>query len=473
LEERIALLDMRDTQGQSLPRGSSAPGRLLKGEVLTGANALEVQVRALDGREMQVSIGGAPLRDQEGRITGAVMTFRDMSERHRLQQLERRIHAETEARRALLQMILDELPSSVYLVHGSDARLILANRATATGWGASWQPGQPMGEFLQEHDIRVFGTNGHALPPEQLATLRAVRDGEMVYQHQEVIRLPDGTTMPVLVNAVALDLYHLFSSPVDATKPLAEGTEPAALVVHQDVSAMKEAEQRKDEFIAIAAHELRNPLAVLKSYAQVLLFQARRGRGYELADWQKEALQNIDQATHRLVDLTEELLDVTRLQAGQLALHPEPTDLVALTRRVAARLQVTTERHPIAIHATQEHIVAEADPLRIEQVLGNLITNAIKYSPEGGRIDLTLREDPQADTVELCVEDQGIGIPARQQARIFGRFERADNARKIDGTGLGLYICRALVEQHGGRIWFESLEDQGSTFFIALPNSSL
>ena len=174
-----------------------------------------------------------------------------------------------------------------------------------------------------------------------------------------------------------------------------------------------------------------------------------------------------------MVDLTEELLDVTRLQAGQLALHPEPTDLVALTRRVVARLQVTTERHPITIHAAQEHFVAEVDPRRIEQVLGNLVTNAIKYSPEGGRIDLTLCEDPQADTVELCVEDQGIGIPARQQARIFGRFERADNARKIDGTGLGLYICRALVEQHGGRIWFESLEDQGSTFFIALPNSSL
>jgi signal transduction histidine kinase/PAS domain-containing protein len=469
LEERLALLDMRDTQGQSLPRGSSAPARLLKGEVLTGANALEVQVRALDGREVQVSIGGAPLWNQEGRITGAVMTFRDMSERHRLEQLERRIHAETEARRALLQMILDELPSSVYLVHGSDARLILANRASATVWGASWPPGQPMDEFLREHGICVFGMDGLALIPEQLATLRAVRDGEMVYQQQEVIRHSDGTTMPVLVNAVALDLYHLFSSPVDATKPLAEGTEPAALVVHQDVSAMKEAERLKDEFIAIAAHELRNPLAVLKSYAQALLFQARRGRGYELADWQREALQNIDLATHRLVDLTEELLDVTRLQAGQLALHPEPTDLVALIRRVAARLQVTTERHPIAIHATQEHIVAEADPLRIEQVLGNLITNAIKYSPEGGRIDLTLREDPQADTIELCVEDQGIGIPAHQQARIFGRFERADNARKIDGTGLGLYICRALVEQHGGRIWFESLEDQGSTFFIALP----
>ena len=469
LEERLALLNVHDTQGQSLSRGNSPPGRLLKGEVLTGTNAMEVQMRALDGREVQASIGGAPLWNQEGRITGAVMTVRDMSERHRLQQLERRIHAETEARRALLQMILDELPSSVYLVHGSDARLILANRATATVWGASWPSGQPMGEFLRENGIRVFGIDGHALAPEQFATLRAARDGEMVYQQQEVIRRPDGTTMPALINAVALDFYHLFSSPVDATKPLAEGTEPAALVVHQDVSAMKEAERLKDEFIAIAAHELRNPLAVLKSYAQTLLFQARRGRGYELSDWQREALQNIDQATHRLVDLTEDLLDVTRLQAGQLALHPEPTDLVALTRRVVARLQVTTERHPITIHAEQEYLVAEVDPRRIEQVLGNLITNAIKYSPEGGCIDLTLREDQQTHTVELCVADQGIGIPVHQQARIFGRFERADNAHKIDGTGLGLYICRALVEQHGGRIWFKSVEGQGSTFFIALP----
>src|SRR5260370_41434748 len=125
---------------------------------------------------------------------------------------------------------------------------------------------------------------------------------------------------------------------------------------------MKESERHKDEFIAIAVHELRNPLAVLKSYAQALLFQARRGRGYELADWQKEALQNIDQATHRLVDLTEELLDVTRLQAGQLALHPEPTDLVALTRRVAAQPAGTTSLPPLFLPPIHEDFLAQRYP---------------------------------------------------------------------------------------------------------------
>src|SRR5260370_14381670 len=126
-------------------------------------------------------------------------------------------------------MILDELPSSVSLVDGSDARLILDNRASATVWGASWPPGQPMDEFLREHGIRVFGMDGLALAPEQLATLRAVRAGEMVYQHQEVIRHSHGTSMHVLVHAVALYLHHLFSSTVAATKPPAVRTDPAAL----------------------------------------------------------------------------------------------------------------------------------------------------------------------------------------------------------------------------------------------------
>jgi len=401
-------------------------------------------------------------------VTGAVVVWHDATEARRLL-LERRAHAETEARRALLQMVIDELPSGVYLVRGPDARLVLANRATAAVWGAPWPPGQPMSEFLAANGIRVFHVDGRPLAPEEFATLRAVRTGEAVRHHQEIIRHPDGTSLPVLVNAVALDLRALSGSPADDGHEAA--AEPGAIVVHQDVTALKEAERLKDEFIAIAAHELRSPLAIIKGFAQMLIIQTARGKGPPLAEWQMEAVQDIDQATTRLVELTEDLLDVTRLQAGRLALHPEPTDLVALTRRVVTRLQVTTERHTISIHAEQEYLVAEVDPRRIEQVLGNLVNNAIKYSPEGGCIDIMLREDQQAQSAVLCVADQGIGIPAHQQARIFSRFVRADNAREreIGGTGLGLYLCRELVERHHGRIWFASTEGQGSTFFVSLP----
>lgn len=252
---------------------------------------------------------------------------------------------------------------------------------------------------------------------------------------------------------------------------MAQGAEPAAIVVHQDVTALKEAERLKDDFIGIAAHELRTPLAVLKGYAQMLLMQSARGKGPELVDWQVEALQNIDQATVRLVELTEDLLDVTRLQAGRLEFLLEPMDLVSLTRRVATRLQMTTSNHILSLHTDTEHLIVNADKRRIEQVLSNLINNAIKYSPQGGVIDIMLQEKRATTTALLVVHDGGIGIPEQQQAQIFGRFVRADNASAlgISGTGLGLYLCRELVERQGGRIWFESTEGQGSTFFVSLP----
>ena len=423
----------------------------------------------------QSSRTSGPLRKHEQpadgaaqRVAGAVVVWHDATEARRLL-LERRAHAETEARRALLQTVIDELPSGVYLVRGPEARLVLANRAAAAVWGAPWPQGQPMSEFLATNGIRVSHVDGRPFAPEEFATLRAVRSGEAVRHHQEIIRHPDGTSVPVLVNAVALDLRALSGSPADEGHGAA--AEAGAIVVHQDVTALKEAERLKDEFIGIAAHELRSPLAVIKGFAQMLILQTARGKGPPLAEWQMEAIQDIDQATTRLVELTEDLLDVTRLQAGRLALHPEPADLVALTRRVVTRLQVTTERHTLSIDADQEYLVVDVDPRRIEQVLGNLVNNAIKYSPEGGCIDITLRADRQAQSAVLCVADQGIGIPAHQQARIFSRFVRADNAREraIGGTGLGLYLCRELVERHHGRIWFASTEGQGSTFFVSLP----
>jgi two-component system phosphate regulon sensor histidine kinase PhoR len=410
-----------------------------------------------------------PHNSEQETISGAVVVWLDVTESRRLL-AERRILAETEARLALLQTVLDELPSSVYLVRGQDARLVLANRAATTVWGAPWPLGQPMADFLKENSIRIFSIEGHMLAPEELAALRAVQNGETVHHHQEVIRHPDGTTLPVLVNAVALDAQDLNVAPSDPQKYADTEQEPAAIVVTQDVTALKEAERLKDDFIGIAAHELRNPLAILKGYAQTLIIQTARGNGPKLADWQIEALQSIDQSSLRLVELIDDLLDVTRLQAGRLEIHPEPTNLIALAKRTISRLQVTTDKHSLSLHTSLEHLVLNIDAQRIEQVLSNIISNAIKYSPDGGPIELSISEDKRKHIALIRVADHGIGIPVSQQAHVFGRFMRADNARLhgIGGTGLGLYISRELVERHGGRIWFESTETQGATFYIAL-----
>ncbi len=469
------------------PEGASAAaalldipaGRALAGETVQPAHALAVEcgnetreymVNAAPLRLPATPSGPLSTRDDAQQISGAVVVWHDVTEARRLLNEQQRFSA-AEARRALLQLILDELPISVYLVRGSDARLVLANRAASQVWGASWAQDMPMSTFLKEHEIRIYSIDGRALEPEQLATLRAVRRGDMVHHQQEIIRHPDGTSLPVLANAVALDARELNLMPITSTQATSGELERAAIVVHQDVTALKEAERLKDEFIGIAAHELRTPLAVLKGFAQTLIVQTSRGNGPELSDWQLEALQGIDQSTLRLVELIEDLLDVTRLQAGRLSLRLEPTDLVALIRRAVARLQLTTEQHSISLNTTLPDLVVDVDARRMEQVLGNLIGNAIKYSPQGGPVEVTIRAEKKTQSALISISDRGIGIPVQQQARLFGRFERADNARTygIGGTGLGLYLCRELVERQGGRIWFESVEGEGSTFFVSLP----
>ena len=414
------------------------------------------------------------VRDEQGQAAAFLEINRDITQRRSAEQVEQQVHASTAARLTFLQHVLDALPSSIYLVYGPDARLLLANRAASRVWGAEWPIDQPMQNFLAAHQIRLHDIQGRLLLPDHYATLRAVRSGETVLQHQEIIRHPDGSSLPVLVNAVRLSVQPPLLSAAAETDQLRWETTPVALVMHQDVTSLKEAEALKDEFVGIAAHELRTPLAALKGYADMLVLQTRRGHGLPLAEWQQEALEEIEQATARLVTLTEDLLDVTRLQAGRLQLHRTPINVVDLVQRIAAQLQQGTTRHRLEVCAPRTALVADIDPERIEQVLTNLIGNAIKYSPDGGEVIITVWEETTTQAVGISVKDHGIGIPRHQHAQIFGRFMRADNATTwgISGTGLGLYLCRELVERHEGRLWFESEEGAGSTFSFTLPLAS-
>ena len=426
-----------------------------------------------DGRVVIVESRQMLVCDVQGHRTAILEINRDITERRHLEQAMQVVHAQAIARLDFLQQIIDALPSSIYLVYGPDARLLLANRAAASLWGAIWHMDQPMLEFLATNDIEIFDAQGQPLTHEYFATLRAVQEGETVLHHQETIRRPNGSSLPVLVNAVVLDSSQWENLAREEAEPTTQYAphESVALVVHQDISALKEAEYLKDEFIGVAAHELRNPLAVLKGYAEMLVYQTARGKGPKLATWQSEALDEIDEATSRLDKLTEDLLDVTRLQAGRLVLSRELTDLVALTQRMMTQRQMTTKQHVFSLDTEHTSLMMEVDRTRVEQVLTNLLSNAIKYSPQGGPIELSLREKIEPREALLSIRDRGIGIPVGQQARIFGRFVRAENARasEITGTGLGLYLSRELVERHGGRLWFESAEGKGSTFFMSLP----
>lgn len=228
---------------------------------------------------------------------------------------------------------------------------------------------------------------------------------------------------------------------------------------------LKAALASRDEFISIATHELKTPIAVLRGYAQLL---QRKGSGALNA----QALSAIEGQTRRLNDLVNELLDVSRLRLGRLELRLETFDLVGLVREVVDRFGLLTppgEASRLRIEVQEPELVGDWDRSRIDQVLTNLVSNALKYSPEGGDVLVEVRR--RGDDALVSVKDQGIGIPEEQQDRIFEPFGRATNARvkKIEGAGLGLHISKEIVERHGGAVWFTSEEGKGSTFYFTLP----
>ncbi len=373
------------------------------------------------------------------------------------------VHLQGEISIASLLSLLDVSPDALVIVNQAGGIKHVNSQAEALfGYQRSELEGLLLEVLLPErfHATHTAHRERYAASPRT----RPMGVGLELYGRRK-----DGTEVPVDISLSPLqlaDTLYVLAAIRDITE--------RRHLEERERAARQEAERLKDEFISIAAHELRTPLAILKGFAHMLLVQTARDKGSELVDWQVEALQGIDQATARLVELTEDLLDVTRLQAGRLTLHLEPTDLVALASRVVTRLQMTTQHHAISMHTPLEYLVVQVDPRRMEQVLSNLIGNAIKYSPEGGMIEVSVGEEAETKLALLRVSDHGIGIPAQQQSLVFGRFARADNARAhgIGGTGLGLYLCRELIERHAGRIWFESVEGQGSTFFVMLPIAS-
>jgi PAS domain S-box-containing protein len=228
----------------------------------------------------------------------------------------------------------------------------------------------------------------------------------------------------------------------------------------------------RDQFLSIAAHELRTPMTAVKGYTQTLL--RALGRGALDEERLRRSLESVLGSVNRLAALTDDLLDVGRLRTGRLELQREAVDMAVLVRELAVRMGETLDADHRLTVATEGSCVALVDPTRLEQVLTNLIENAVKYSPAGGEVRLTARAE--GGGVRIEVADNGIGLPPTAAERIFDPFGRAANAtaRNLPGMGLGLFISRGIVEQHGGWIRAESPgEDRGTTVSLWLPSGAL
>jgi two-component system phosphate regulon sensor histidine kinase PhoR len=221
----------------------------------------------------------------------------------------------------------------------------------------------------------------------------------------------------------------------------------------------------KSDFVSFATHQLRTPLSGIKWMLELALQETAVPTG--ATSYMKDALG----ASQRLIQLVNDLLDVSRLESGRMKATPQPVDLVGLTRTVLddLKLQLEEKEHRLALETCDDLLEVFADAQLLRQVVLNLASNAIKYSPSRGRI--TVRLTREAGVVRWQIQDTGIGIPKESQRHLFEKFYRADNvaALETDGTGLGLYLVRLIVEQIGGRVGCESEEGRGATFYFTVP----
>jgi signal transduction histidine kinase len=255
--------------------------------------------------------------------------------------------------------------------------------------------------------------------------------------------------------------FRCYSAPV---RPR-EGAALGRIIVLRDVTRESEAERMRGALVATVSHELRSPLTAITGYTDTLLSGELWDDGTT-----REFLDIVSQSARKLGSLVDNLLDAAKMEAGVLSVEREPLRLERLARQVVAQRLPLVPGHKLHVDAEDDLPLVEADPLRVEQVIGNLVDNAIKYSPEGGSILVHVFSNTEG-AVALSVSDQGIGIAPSHIEQLFQRFYRVDSslARTTKGVGLGLFICKGIVEAHGGRIEVTSEPGVGSTFTFTLP----
>jgi PAS domain S-box-containing protein len=296
---------------------------------------------------------------------------------------------------------------------------------------------------------------GEDIPMSERLVVRALLTGQPMTEIVYYIR-SDGSVAPVASTA----------SPF-----LIKGKPSGAIIVFRDISREMQIEKAKDEFISLTSHQLRTPLTSISFFSEMLA-SSRAGK---LSPRQQEYAEKIHLSTTRMIRLVGNILNVSRIELDRLKVEPQETDIVYLVK------DYIEEAQPIA-HAKKVQLIfhgpqsaeAKIDASLLGQVIHNLLTNAIRYSSEeNGKVWVELNQVD--DDYQITVSDNGIGIPKNAQSRIFERFYRADNAINIEGqgTGLGLYLAKMIMEAAGCQIWFESKENKGTTFYLRIPKTGM
>ena len=429
--------------GRPMPREECITARALRGDVLGDAE-IECLIERPDGSRRSVVAHSQLLRNERGQVSGAITCLYDITE-----------HKEADGAAAHLAAIVSS---------SSDAIASKTLEGIITSWNASAERmfGYTADEIIGQSVLTLIPPERHSEEDTILARLRA---GERV-EHFETVRMTkEGRRLDV----------SLTISPIRDRSGVITG----ASKIVRDITERKQLERERAELLGIVAHDLGNPLTSIK--ARVQLLQRRLTGGVTL---DAEALSGLGRLVTRMERLVRDLRDAESIEAGQLALVRERFDLVSLLRQEAETAQSASQRSvtlELAGWTSSRPVEVEADRDRIGQVIANLLSNALKYSPADRPVALTLAPEgrpagpdtPPASFVRVSVRDEGPGIPQAALSRVFERFYRVPSidvqSGERRGLGLGLYICRQLAERHGGQVGVDSVVGHGSTFWMTLP----
>ncbi len=511
--EIVRQFELADERGVPLPLD-----RLPAQQALAGRDPAEMTVRfrvRATGAERWSLVNATPIKDESGRVTMAVSIFHDITERKRAEDAARFLAAvnleltrsleyeETLSRLAELSVptladwcLVDVFEGdgqllNLAIVCADAGRRALADAlapglsddlARLAGVRSAGGPVEPR-LLMQVLDSDLVAT---ARDETHLALLRELElrsimivpligrgrsQGRIIFAAAESGRTYDASDLAIADDLIgraslAADNARLYRAAQDQNATLLGLTG----ALYGALAQLELALETRDDFLASASHDLKNPIASIKALAQLMERRVTRSEHIDVERLRSD-LARIDTIATRAAGQIEELLDVARMKNGQLVLDQQPTDLVTLARESVAEYQQRTQQHLITLEASVPELVGEWDGARLARVVGNLIDNALKYSPSGGaiRVLVNLDEGHPVRAV-LSVEDQGIGISEQDLERIFDRFQRGGNVvGRIAGTGIGLASVRTIVEAHGGTIAVASPPGEGATFTVRLP----
>jgi PAS domain S-box-containing protein len=398
-----------------------------------------------NGNRVPVLAGAAMLNDAQNEMVSFVIDMRPQK------QLERELRTAKGQLEAILQNAGDGIT-----VHDVEGSMLYVNEVAAHMSGfSSAQAMLAASRDIYHQTLKRFvvkDERGHALKLEDFPGRRALREGRSV---QQLLHYYDTVT--------ERNFWSYIKS-----QPIFNEEGQAQLVVNVlvDVSEQQELEQRKNEFISMASHELKTPVTSLKGFTNVLQRRlAKQGDEQGL-----HYLSRMDAQLNKLTGLISDLLDISRMQSGQLEMRAGPFDLDDLVEEIVENVQAATSTHHLSIEgSTGARIFGDQE--RLAQVYVNLLTNAIKYSPQANTVRLRLLRDEEAQQAVVSVQDFGIGIDKSYHEHIFERFYQVTDPEEktYPGLGIGLYISSEIVIRHQGRMWVESSKGNGSTFYVALP----